>query len=428
MRLTGPLDLGALEQSLSEIIRRHESLRTTFPMRDGQAIQLINPPEPYHIPVTDLTGNIEMAASLARVEARRTFSLSTGPLFRVSLLRLSESEHIALVTMHHIVADGWSLGVLVKEVAALYEAYRLGEKSPLAELPVQYADFGAWQRNWFSGERLETQVNYWREQLRGASVLQLPADRPRSRVQTFRGATQTILIEPELANGLKQLSRREGVTLFMTLLAAFQTLMYRLSEQEDVLIGTGIANRNRKEVEGLIGCMINTLALRTDLSGDPTFRELLVRVRDVTLGAYAHQDLPFEKLVEELGIVGSGHTPLFQIMFSLQNAPVEKLALSELIVEPLETDAGTSHVELILMMQEVEQGIRGTFEYNTDLFDEATITRISNHFTALLEGIVAHPEWRLLDLPLTQVEPMVDQFEVASIFESEDHKEQFSFQ
>jgi len=429
MRLTGPLDLAALEQSLSEIIRRHESLRTTFRTRDGQAIQSINPPEPYHIPVIDLSDSIETVAELARLEARRTFSLSTGPLFRVSLLRLSENEHIALVTMHHIVADGWSLGVLVKEVAALYEAYRRGEESPLAELPVQYADFGAWQRNWFSGERLETQVNYWREQLRGASVLQLPTDRPRSRVQTFRGATQTILIEPKLANGLKQLSRREGVTLFMTLLAAFQTLMYRLSEQEDVLIGTGIANRNRKEVEGLIGCMINTLALRTDLSGDPTFRELLVRVRDVTLGAYAHQDLPFETLVEELGIErGLGHTPLFQIMFSLQNAPVEKLQLSELTVEPLETDAGTSHVELILMMQEVEHGIRGTFEYNTDLFDESTITRISNHFTVLLEGILAHPEWRLLDLPLMQVETTMDQFEVASIFESEDHKEQFSFQ
>jgi hypothetical protein len=406
MRLSGELDVAALEESLSEIMRRHESLRTCFPVRDGQPQQFIREAEPLLMPLSDLRelGAVEREAralELAQAEARQPFVLAQGPLLRAQLLRLADHEHIALVTMHHIVSDGWSMGVLVKEVATLYEAYSHGEQSPLAELAIQYADFSVWQRGWLSGELLERQLGYWREQLLGAAVLELPTDRVRPAVQSFRGATQSLRVGPEVTAGLKELSRREGVTLFMTLLAAFQTLLYRLSGQEDIVVGTGIANRNRGEVEGLIGFFVNTLALRTDLSGNPSFRELLGRVREVTLGAYAHQDVPFEKLVEELEPERNlGHTPLFQVMFSLQNTPTEKLKLSGLKLQTLNTTAGTSHLGLILTMIEFPKELAATIEYSTELFDDATITRFSNHLRALLEGVVAHPERHLIDLPL----------------------------
>jgi non-ribosomal peptide synthetase component F len=434
MRLSGPLNVTALERSLSEIVRRHESLRTTFPVRDGHPVQLINAAPPLAIPVTDLSElsaaeRETAAAELARAEARRTFALASGPLLRVSLLRLDEEEHVALMTMHHIVADGWSLGVLVKEMTVLYEAYSRGLESALEELPVQYADFAVWQRGWLKGDLLETQLDYWRKQLSGAAVLTLPTDRVRPALPTFRGATHSMQVGKEVTEGLKELSRREGVTLFMTLFAAYQTLLYRLTGQEDVVVGTGIANRNRGEVEGLIGFFTNTLVLRTDLSGDPSFSELLGRVRDVTLGAYAHQDLPFERLVEELEPERYlGHTPLFQVMFSLHNSPIESLTLSGLKLQPFNTTAGTAHFELLLAMQELQDEIRGTFEYNTDLFDEATITRISNHFRVLLEEVVAHPEWSLIDLPLSPGDEALGMRNRPSVLESEDKEEEFSFQ
>jgi amino acid adenylation domain-containing protein len=433
MRLSGPLNLAALERSLSEIMRRHESLRTSFPVRDGRPVQLINDAQLLTIPVTDLSElsaaeREAAAAELARAEARRTFELASGPLLRVSLLRLDEEEHVALMTMHHIVADGWSLSVLVKEMTVLYEAYCRGLESPLEELPVQYADFAVWQRGWLKGDLLETQLEYWRKQLSGAAVLALPTDKVRPAAPTFRGATQNMQVGKEVTEGLKELSRRAGVTLFMTLLAAFKTLLYRLDGQEEVVVGTGIANRTRGEVEGLIGFFTNTLVLRTDLSGDPSFSELLGRVRDVTLGAYAHQDVPFEKLVEELEPERYlGHAPLFQVMFSFHNSPIEPLTLSGLTLQPFNTTAGTAHFELLLAMQEVQEEIQGTFEYNTDLFDETTITRISNHFRVLLEGIAAHPEWSLIDLPLFPGDEASGRRD-RSFLESEDNEEEFSFQ
>jgi len=433
MRLSGPLNLAALERSLSEIIRRHESLRTSFPVRDGRPVQLINDAQLLSIPITDLSelsaAEREAAAvELAHAEARRTFELASGPLLRVSLLRLDEEQHVALMTMHHIVADGWSLSVLVKEMTVLYEAYSRGLESPLEELSVQYADFAVWQRGWLKGDLLETQLEYWRKQLSGAAVLALPTDRVRPAAPTFRGATHNMQVGKEVTEGLKDQSRRAGVTLFMTLLAAFKTLLYRLNGQEDVVVGTGIANRTRGEVEGLIGFFTNTLVLRTDLSGDPSFSELLGRVRDVTLGAYSHQDVPFEKLVEELEPERYlGHAPLFQVMFSFHNSPIEPLTLSGLTLQPFNTTAGTAHFELLLAMQEVQEEIQGTFEYNTDLFDEATITRISNHFRVLLEGIVAHPEWSLIDLPLFPVDEASGRPD-RPFLESEDNEEEFSFQ
>ncbi|HWS88663.1 MAG TPA: amino acid adenylation domain-containing protein, partial [Pyrinomonadaceae bacterium] len=305
MKLKGNLDVDALRQALTEIVRRHESLRTTFAAVDGQPTQLVHPPRPVPLPVTDLThlpeGEREGEAQrAAREEARRPFDLSAGPLLRAALVRLGEDEHVALFTMHHIVSDGWSLGVLVKELVALYAAYLEGRPSPLPELKVQYADYAVWQRGWLQGEVLEQQVGYWREQLAGApAVLELPTDKPRPAVQTHRGTQDAFTLSAELTKRLQELSRREGASLFMTLLAGWQLLLSRYSGQDDVVVGTPIANRNRAETEPLIGFFVNTLALRARVSGEMSFRELLGQVKETTLGAYAHQDLPFEKLVEE---------------------------------------------------------------------------------------------------------------------------------
>ena len=318
------------------------------------------------------------------------------------MLRLSEADHVLLLTMHHIVSDGWSIGVLFRELQTLYQAYSTGQRSPLAELPIQYVDFAHWQRQWFQGEGLEKQLSYWRQQLDHAPpVLELPTDRSRPAVQTFRGTNQPLVLPQPLSEALKGLSRREGVTLFMTLLAAFQTLLHRYTGQADVIVGSPIANRTRAEVEQLIGFFVNTLVLRTNLSGNPTFRELLGRVREVALGAYAHQDLPFEKLVEELQPDRNlSHNPLFQVMFVLQNAPRPELELSDLTLSFLRAESGIARFDLTLFMWEDANGLVGRLEYNTDLFDADTITRLLRQFQTLLEGIVAEPEQRLSALPL----------------------------
>ena len=339
---------------------------------------------------------------LVSVEAMRPFDLSHDPLLRVTLLQLGVLEHVLVLTMHHIVSDGWSMAVLIQELAALYEAFLRGKPSPLAELPIQYADFAHWQRQWLQGEVLAHQLSYWQQQLAGAKpVLELPTDRPRPAVQTFRGASTTLALPAPLSQELKSLSQRSGVTLFMSLLAAFQTLLYRYSEQEDILVGTPIANRNSVEIEGLIGFFANTLVLATDMKGNPSFRELLARVREVALQAYAHQDLPFEKLVEELQPSRNlSHSPLFQVMFQLLNDPVSTLKLAGLTVNSLKVDSGTAKFDLSLSMVDTEQGLIGSLEYNTDLFDAGTINRMLGHFQTLLEGIVANPEQQLSDLPL----------------------------
>jgi amino acid adenylation domain-containing protein len=407
VRLKGPFNLAALEQCLNEIVKRHESLRTTFGKVDGRPTQVVAPTLTIKLPVVDLRKlpagerDIEVRR-LVTAEAQRPFDLSQGPLIRGTVLRLADEEHVGLLTMHHIVSDGWSTGILIREMAALYVAFCAGGSSPLPALPIQYADFAHWQRQWLQGEVLETQIAYWQKQLAGApALIELPTDHPRPAMQTFRGAHQSLVLPKHLKDGFKALSRQEGVTLFMTLLAAFKVLLNRYTSQDDVLVGTPIANRNRQETEGLIGFFVNALVLRTDLSGDPSFRELLRRVREVCLGAYSHQDLPFDRLVEELHLKRDlSRNPLFQVMFALQNAPLRALELPGLTLSPVEGDSETAHFDLTLQIVDTGQELTAALVYNTDLFEAGTIARMLGNFKNLLEAIVADPEQRLSDLPL----------------------------
>jgi amino acid adenylation domain-containing protein len=413
VRLKGCLDIDALERGFNEIVRRHEALRTSFLMIEGEAVQVIAPSQSLSLAVLDLSDGLETeredeARRLAREEARRrSFDLSRGPLVRATVIRLSADDHVLVLTMHHIVSDGWSMGVLYHELSVLYGAFTHNQPSPLSELPIQYADYAVWQRQWLKGEVLESQLSYWKKQLEGIpGVLHLPTDHPRPAVQSYRGKRQSIELSKELTQGVKDLSRKEGVTLFMTLLAAFQTLIYCYTGQKDIVVGSPIANRNRAEIEGLIGFFVNTLVLRTNFSGDPTFKELLGQVRETALGAYAHQDLPFEKLVEELKPERSlSHSPLFQLMFVLQNAPAGHRELSGLELSPVRLENNTTKFDLSLSLSEQSNRIKGSLEYSTDLFDEATIIRMIGHLQTLLEGIVANPNGRVSELPvLTEAE------------------------
>ncbi|AGA31110.1 amino acid adenylation domain-containing protein [Singulisphaera acidiphila] len=407
-RLKGPLDVEALDHAFNEIVRRHDALRTTFAMSDGSPIQVIAPARELRLAVEDLCDWPEQrreaeAERLAHEEARRPFDLAQGPLVRAVLLRLGDHDHVLLLTMHHIVTDGWSFGVAVRELTALYEANRAGLPSPLPELPIQYADFATWQRNWLQGDVLEDLIGYWTKQLAGVSPLELPTDRPRPAVRAARGANRVFAISPDLTTRLEALGRREGATTFMVLLAAFQTLLHRYSGQDDFAVGTPIANRNRAEIEGLIGFFVNMLALRADLAGDPSFRELLGRVRQVALEAYEHQDLSLDKLIEVIQPPRDlSRTPLFQVMFVLQNAPMPDIARGDLTLEPLFVGAGngTAKFDLTLALEESGQGLAGGIEYNTELFDEATIARMLDHFQVLLEAIATDPEQRLSRLPI----------------------------
>jgi amino acid adenylation domain-containing protein len=407
LHLAGELNVEALERCINEIVRRHETLRTTFRMVDGRPVQVVSAPRPFALPVTDLSELDESEREeevrwLASEEARRPFDLSRGPLLRVSLLKLAGEEYVALFTTHHIISDGWSMGVLVKEVAALYAAYIAGVEPELPELPIQYADFAVWQREWLQGEVLERQLSYWRGQLAGAPpVLELPTDRPRPAVQTYNGANQSVELPIELVEKLRELSNREGATLYMTLLAAFKVLLSRYTGQKDVVVGTPIANRNRAETEGLIGFFVNTLVLRTDASGGPTFAEMLRRVREVCLGAYQHQDLPFEKLVAELQPERSlSHSPLFQVVFGLQNKRGEVLELPGITLSDLGVESGAAKFDLIHTVVEGEGGMVANLHYNTDLFDAETVERMLLHFRSLLEGVVADPSQKIQELPL----------------------------
>ncbi|HEX2271943.1 MAG TPA: condensation domain-containing protein, partial [Pyrinomonadaceae bacterium] len=355
VRLSGSLNLDALRESVNEIVARHEALRTTFGSRDGQPVQLIASSLRLDIPLLDLRETPagtrdEQIQKLAREEARRPFDLSSGPLLRVTLLQEADSEYMMLVVMHHIVSDGWSIGVFVKELASLYETYCAGQPSSLAELNVQYADYAAWQRQWLQGATLEQQIGYWKEQLDGAPpVLPLLTDRPRPAVQTFRGAQIPLEFSEELTTNLKELAQREDATPFMILLAAFQLLLSRYSGEQDISVGVPVAGRNRLETEALIGFFVNTLVMRTQVREELSFRDLLGNVKEVTLGAYAHQDVPFEKLVEELHPERSlSHTPLFQVMFSLQNAPAGALELEGLQLRAAEVDTETVKFDLTL--------------------------------------------------------------------------------
>jgi len=410
IRLIGSLNIAVLLGSLNEIVRRHEALRTTFDMVEGQIVQVIAPTLEVKLPVVDL-GDLPEAQRdgeilrLAKEEAQRPFNLAQGPLMRGTLLQISETEHVWLFTMHHIVSDGWSIGVLIRELATLYEAFSAGQSSPLPPLSIQYADFAVWQREWLQGEVLDNQLAYWRQQLgTNLPVLKLPTDYPRDSVPTSRGATYSFQLPSDLSKALQELSRREGVTLFMTLLAGFQVLLQRYTNQDDIVVGTDVANRNRAETEPLIGFFINLLVLRTDLSGNPSFRELLPRVREVALGAYAHQDLPFEKLVEALQPERqSSHTPLFQVLFVLQNAPMPPLELPGLTLNLLEIENETTKFDLGLFLTEAEQGIEGYWQYKADLFESSTIKRMSAHWETLLQSIVTQP-----DTPINNLEMLTD--------------------
>lgn len=407
VRLKGALNIAALAQTFNEIVRRHEVLRTTFVTDDGQPVQIIAPTLTLPLPVVNLQElpEIEREAEvlqLATEEAQRPFNLTLGPLLRTTLLQLGRAEHVLLFTIHHIVSDGWSVEVLIREVVALYEAFCCGKPSPLPELPIQYADFAIWQRQWLQGEVLAKQLAYWQQQLsHHPPVLQLPTDRPRPLVQSFPGATKSFSLSTRLTNALKVLSQQEEATLFMTLLVAFQTLLYRYTGQEDILVGSPIANRNRFETERLIGFFVNTLVLRTDLSGNPSFRELLVRVRKIALEAYAHQELPFEKLVAELQPERDlSSTPLIQVMFALENNPIPILEFAGLTLSPVEFDHRTTKFDLILAITETHKGLSGRFEYNTDLFDAATIAKMVRHFQTMLTAIVTNPDQSISTLPL----------------------------
>jgi amino acid adenylation domain-containing protein/non-ribosomal peptide synthase protein (TIGR01720 family) len=406
LRLSGVLDVPALQVSLNEIVRRHESLRTTFAVSAGQPVQVIAPAQPVLLPITDLhhlpdAPRQAEACRLATVEAQRPFDLEQGPLLRLGLLRLAAQEHVLLLTMHHIITDGWSLGVFVRELGALYSASIAGRSAPLSPLPLQYADYAVWQRQWLQGELLERQLAFWNKQLAGVPVLALPTDRPRPATQNYRGAGHSVLIQKEISDGVQALCRGEGVTPFMLLLAAFQVLLARTSGQDDIAVGTPLANRSRAELEGLIGFFVNTLVLRTDLSGNPPFRTLLQRLRETALGAYAHPDVPFEKLVAELRPQRDpSHNPLFQVMFALQNMPLARLDLPGLTISRLETEEISSTFDLSLSLRETPQGLAGWCEYDTDLFDKPTIVRMLGHYERLLEGIVANPARRIRDLPL----------------------------
>ncbi|HET7460272.1 MAG TPA: amino acid adenylation domain-containing protein, partial [Longimicrobium sp.] len=406
-RLGGALDERALERSLGEIVRRHEALRTVFTEADGSPVQVVAPFGGFALPVEELSGlgEAEREAAVRRragEEARRAFDLSAGPLFRAALLRLGSEEHVLLLTMHHIVGDGWSTGVLFRELSALYAAYREGRESPLAELAVQYADYAVWQREQLAGEALDRQLAYWKERLAGApELLELPTDHPRPPVQTYRGASVPVELSVELLERLQSLALSEGATLYMVLLGAFQVLLSKYSGSDDIVVGSPIAGRTRREVEELIGFFVNTLVLRTDLGGDPSFRETLRRVREATLGAYAHQEVPFEKLVAELQPERSlSHAPLFQVMFTLQNAEGRGDALAGLEVRGIGAAMEIAKFDLSLTLSTTAQGLRGALSYGTDLFERGTAERMLGHLARVLEQVAADADVRLSRLEL----------------------------
>jgi amino acid adenylation domain-containing protein len=405
VRLTGSLNISALEQSLNEIVRRHEILRTTFTTVNGQPMQVIAPTLTLTVQVIDLKAlpeeqQSQQSQQLAIQEAQKPFDLSKAPLLRVTLLQLGLTDYVVLFTMHHIVADGWSMGVLIQEIATLYQVFCIGQPSPLPELSIQYADFAVWQREWLQGDVLDTQLAYWQQQLgNNLPVLKLPTDNPRPAVPAYRGAKQSLRLSKTRSAELKAFSAKEGVTLFMTLLAAFNILLHYYSGQDDIVVGTDVANRNRAETEGLIGFFVNQLVLRTQLGGNPSFREVLERVRQMTLGAYTHQDLPFDKLVEALNPERDlSRTPLFQVKLILQNAPMQPLELPGLTLSPVEVESTAATFDLLLDVMETDEGLMGVLKYDTELFEASRITRMLGHFDTILHQITTVPTVKLNEL------------------------------
>jgi surfactin family lipopeptide synthetase A len=406
-KIVGTLDIAILEKSLTEIVQRHSSLRTIFSIVDGVPVQQVLPSQFLSLQIISLQSLIEIEQTekiceLARKEAQQPFNLTKDLLIRSTLLQLGATSNILLLTVHHIVADDWSLKILQKELTVIYTAFQQSRVSPLKALDIQYIDYVHWQQKRLHEEFLDQQLGYWKKQLAYVPpLLDFPFDHPRPATQTYRGETEFFTLDLGLTRQIKILSQRTGVTLFMSLLTAFAILLSRHSRQLDLVIGTPIANRSRKELESLIGCFINLLALRIDLTGDPTFIELVQRVKQISLGAYAHQELPFGKLVEKLRPSHDfSYSPIFQVMFVLQNAPVEPSDLVDLQLTPLNLETGTSQYDLTLMMEETEVGLSGSFAYNSDLLERATIRRLVSHFQVLLEGIVANPNRLIEQLPM----------------------------
>ncbi len=407
IRLTGSLNVTALLNAINSIVRRHEVLRTTFPMVDGQPIQTIAPSLTLKLPIIELSNLAlkEPETEIKRIavsEAQQRFDLSKLPLIQAKLLRLSEEEHILLLSMHHIIFDGWSVGVLLEELAAYYQAFVSGKPPSLPPLPIQYADFAIWQRQQLQGERLESGLDYWKKQLGGnLPILELPTDRMRSPQQTWRGAKLDLLLPPNLKRSLKELSLNEGVTLFMTLLTAFQILLYRYTGEEDIIVGTPVAGRDRAETEKAIGVFINTIPLRTQLNGNLSFRKLLAKVREVAYLAYSYQEIPFYKLVQSLQLKRDlSHTPIFVVLFQLRNLPSQVVDLEGLRIENCQLETGGAMLDLALEIEEQPEGLSCHFKYNSDLFDANTIERMAGHFQVLLEGIVTNPQQQVSQLPL----------------------------
>ena len=407
LRLEGHLDVDVLQRALNAIVERHEVLRTTIVVAaDGTPLQRIGTEAGIDALLIDLSEQTEQERE-TEVQRRaselkaRPFDLSKDLPVRVELLRLKAEQHVLIVVKHHIASDGWSSGVFARELAALYNAFSQAQPSPLAELPIQYADYAQWQREWLEGEQLEKQLAYWKEQLRDVTILELPTDRPRSQAPSERGGRQFLELSQALSDRLKSLGQSEGATLYMTLLAAFQILLHRYTGQDDIIVGSPIAGRTRIETEGLIGFFVNTLLLRTDLAGDPTYGELLARVRKTALQAYEHQDLPFEKLIEEINPDrGQGDSPMLRVSFALQNTPRQVLNMAGLTATPIEIEALAAKFELSVAFVERDHRYVIRIEYRADLFDAATIERMLGHFRNLLEGIVANPEQRINELPL----------------------------
>jgi amino acid adenylation domain-containing protein len=411
--LFGPLNVAALEKSLNALIARHEVLRTSFVAIKAQPVQLISADaKPFVLPVIDLSKLSETArkAEIARVtrnDVETLFNLAEAPLLRVTLLRTSARGHVMLITMHHIISDGWSVGVFIRELSILYNAFVAGEAGSLPPLRIQYADFSEWRRQWLKDEVLEQQLAYWREQLGGElPVIQLPAERTRPALPTYRGSRVAVELPAELTAQLDTLSRREGMTLFMVLYAAFVALLHRYSGQQDIVTGTAIANRNRLETEALIGFFVNALAMRVGCSGEERFVELLQRVKEVTLGAYAHQDVPFERVVQELGVPRDlSRNPLFEVMFTVQNTPQAGVQMEGLLVELAEVDTGKSRFDLNVVLGRDAERVVGCFQYSVELFTEQTIARMVDHYEEVLTAIAADAEQRIADLPLSEPFP-----------------------
>lgn len=417
-RMRGALDVPALERAFGEMLARHESLRTVFPERDGVPVQVVQPAEPFHLELEDLTGlaaaaREERALARATEEAHTPFDLEHGPIFRAALLKLGAQEHVLVFGLHHIVGDGWSMGVITREFTGLYEAFAAGRTSPLQPLPIQFSDFAAWQRDDLQGERLEQRLGFWRERLDGVADLQLPWDRPRSAKASEDGRHHTFTLTKDLSDRLRALSREAEVTAFVTLLAGFEACLHTYSGQSDMVIGSPVACRNKSELEGLIGYFVNVLPFRTELGGNPSFRELLDRVNVSVEEVHANQDVPFGKLVEELKPRRTpGANPVYQVELTLltqEHAPAiygygfrsaveESLEIAGLRFSPLRVESGVSKFDIVVLAWDVPAGICGTFEYNADLFDARTIELLSERFSAVLERLVDHPDTRLATL------------------------------